>query len=169
VDRTGTGPDIDRRELLEATALGGLPQAVADVERAWGRASGGRAMDPDVAVVTRDVTESLLSAGLTYFVQSGLRARDRQRLVRQLRYVSHRLNVLEYVRTVRLVGVETLLRHLDHEIAEMAESALTRGEQLALRSSAERVAMIVTGTKADEPPARIDVLRRLQSTGFDLR
>ena len=120
-------------------------------------------MDADVAVVVRDVSHSLLRATLTYFVQSGLRVRDRERLVRQLRYLSHRLDMREYVRTVQLVGIETLVRHLNDEVG------LRRGEQSHLRSSAERVAMIMTSAQGNDPPTQVDVLRRLQSTGFDLR
>lgn len=156
-------PGIARRELLEATALPALPTAVSDIAAAWRQAEVRQPMDADVAVVVRDVSHSLLRATLTYFVQSGLRVRDRERLVRQLRYLSHRLDMREYVRTVQLVGIETLVRHLNDEVG------LRRGEQSHLRSSAERVAMIMTSAQGNDPPTQVDVLRRLQSTGFDLR
>lgn len=158
--------DIDRRELLEREASAALPAAVRDVEAAWRQVAGEPQMagdgGPDALRALRKFTEALLRAVLTYYVQSGLSVRQRQELIQRFDRVTPRFDGSEVLRTARLVGFETLRQHLRDG------AGLSRAEYLRLRTSAEHVAALVSGIMAP-PPRHTDVLRRLQSTGYDLR
>lgn len=155
-------PTLDRREQIEAAA-GALMATVGDeVEHAWIQAAqhGG---PPDAIPALREFTLVMLQATMTHFVQSGLSVGQRTRLLRAVRVAGHRMDTNELVRTVRLVGLEALRRRLSGDLQ------LTRLEYLRLRSSAERVADSILDTVSEEAPDRADILKRLQSTGSDLR
>ncbi len=163
MDTRTAEPDIDRRELLEAEAAGVVRLAVDAVERAWRDRSADTAPSSADVDVLRRFADALLRAVLVDFVQSGLGVDRRAGLLRSAAVAAPLVDLSEYLRTVRVVGLDALVDHLERY------AALTRAEHLRLRASAERVSGQIVGDDAIETPERIEVLRRLQSTGVDLR
>lgn len=159
----GREPGIDRREHIEVASREHVADAVADVDRAWRSIVGDEQMDAHLADILAGTARDLLRVVMAYFVQSGFDVADRDRIERQLARVGRGVDVREWLRTVRLVGVEVIIERLQSRVG------LSRTEAARLRESAERITAIAGGEPPDLLPGRAAMLRRLQRTGTDLR
>lgn len=153
---------MDRRELLERTAIGALPLAAEQaVEAHRGEVAVGGG--PHTPRMLRSAAGEVLRAVLAELVQGGLGVGHAAAVRRRLDAAAEATDVRELLRIVCTVGVDVLTEHLRHR------AALTSEEEARLRESASRVAAALGGDEVRVVPDDRQVLRRLQHTGVDLR
>ena len=153
--------DFARRERLEQAAAGHVHAATEAALGAVGLT--GRLVEPEVVSRAEQAVRLLLRAVLSEMVQGGLSVEDAARLATTVADAGTTVPADELLRAARTTGVDVVVQAL------RGEAGLTRREEARLRDAAVRLVSSVTVRHHASLPTDTEVLRRLRSSGSDLR